>query len=168
VTALRARRGLRTSVGMLVLLAIQYGLGLTVALNAHSPPVADTTSWIGLTFDNLRWALGHGSIVLTIHAVVGLALLVCSLAVLALSLSADKKLRVTSVMGTLAVLGAGCSGLGFLDTTQPWVSEMMGACFFVAAVAYIALCGMYGARAPLDATTSEPETSVSPGEHTDG
>lgn len=126
---------------MLVLLMVQFLVGMFVNLFVGIPPVhpGASDSYIRGAIFGLAWAITRGAPALAIHAAVGLLLTLGSLALLAISvLSGRRLLIVTTALALLGILGAGLSGTGFLNYNEDRQTFLMAVGFSVAVGAYVA------------------------------
>ena len=130
----RLRRG---CLAVLVLLVVEYGLGMYVNLYV-TVPRADRGGGLGS-------AISAGPPVLSVHAVVGLALGLAAVGVLAQSIAARQwAVSALSVIGLAALAFASAAGAGFTSTGDAAESMAMSVMTGVALVAYAV--GLYTLR----------------------
>lgn len=126
---------------MLVTLLVQFLLGMWVNLFVDIPkdhPGANPPEYFSGVVTNVTWAILHGpSILLVLHAVLGLILVAgaISFAVLAIR-SGPRSLAIAGVAGGLAVLFAGFNGGSFLNYHEDFSSMIMASFFAIAMGAY--------------------------------
>ncbi len=119
----------RTSLAALVLLLIQYGIGIGVNLYA-TVPAADLGHSIGTAISN-----GPGA--LTVHIVLGLLLILAAAGLVVQAIIARRAgVIVTSVIGMLALVGAAAQGAAFVDKGHPSASMIMAILTGVALLCY--------------------------------
>jgi hypothetical protein len=132
-----ARRisGLRlNSLAIMLMLLIEYGIGMSVNLDT-TVPKADQGIGIGKAFGR---ALSNPPAALAVHAAFGLLLVVAGIFVLVRAFLARHPLViVTSVIGLLAILAAGLSGSSFVNTGRDSSSMTMALAAGVAMLCYL-------------------------------
>ena len=133
-------RGL--TVVILVLLAAQFLLGMAVNLFVPIPanhPGANPPEYFSGVFQSVKWAVTSSSspLWLLLHASLGLALVVLTLALLISTIIARKGgwIAVASI-GFIGVLGAGFNGGSFLNYNQNFSSMLMAVGFILAMLTY--------------------------------
>jgi hypothetical protein len=127
----RALRG--NSFGTLVMLVVQYGLGIGVTLFVNVPD-ADKNSGVGGAFGK---AMSNGPAALATHAGIGLLLIVSSVAALVRALLLRRPaVVVPSALGLLSIIGAAFSGAAFVDKGQNSASMTMAVLTGVALLCY--------------------------------
>jgi hypothetical protein len=143
------RRTLGFALGMLI---IQFLLGMTVNLFVTIPsnhPGARPPEYFGGVVTSVSWAVLHGGLWLTLHAVWGLVLVLAALGTLAQAIRLGGGGRITlAALGFVGVLGAGFNGGSFLNYNQDFSSMIMATFFAWAVIAYavgIFLTGRPGA-----------------------
>jgi heme A synthase len=105
----------RASLAALILLLIQYGIGIGVNLYV-SVPAADH----GRTIST---AISSGPGALTVHIVLGLLLILAAAALVVQAIMARHPgVIATSVIGLLALVGAAAQGAAFVDQAHPSAS----------------------------------------------
>jgi hypothetical protein len=122
--------GLRqASLAALVLLVIQYGIGIGINLYV-TVPAADHGHSIGT-------AISNGPGVLAAHIVIGLLLILAAAALVVQAIRARHPgLIVTSVIGLLALVGAAAQGAAFVSNARPSASMTMAVLTGVALLSY--------------------------------
>jgi hypothetical protein len=102
----------RSSLGQLLILLVQAGLGMVVNLYA-SLPAADQGKGVMASFGD---AVAKGPASLAIHAIVGMLVLInaCMLIVFSLTVR-SMTARVCSAIGLVCVIGAAMSGAAFVN-----------------------------------------------------
>ncbi len=119
----------RASLAALVLLVVQYGIGIAVNLYV-SVPKADHGQKIGKIISN-------GPAGLTIHIVLGLLLILAAIGLVVQAVIArHRALIVISVIGLLALIGAAAQGASFVDNGHPSASMVMAILTGVAILSY--------------------------------
>jgi hypothetical protein len=153
VTAPHWRPGRLLSVNLAacVLLVIQYLLGMVVNLYVVLPgrhPGAGARNYFTGAASGLTWVMAHGPGWAAAHAAFGLALVLAALASIALTWRQGGRMaRATSVLGALAVVGAGFNGASFLNYGHDFSSMIMAGLWALALACY--LTGMFlAARRP--------------------
>ena len=153
VTAPHGRPGRLLSVNLAacVLLVIQYLLGMVVNLYVVLPgrhPGAGAGNYFTGAASGLAWVMAHGPGWAAAHAAFGLALVLAALASIALTWRQGGRMaRATSVLGALAVVGAGFNGASFLNYGHDFSSMIMAGLWALALACY--LTGMFlAARRP--------------------
>ncbi len=139
----RALRPLATI--MLVLQLAQFLVGMVVNLYVQIPPVHPGTQGaspfsenLPQTVQGLGWALAHGELALRVHVALGLLLGLTALSLLGLAIAARRRAWVVaSLVGFLAIVGAGVNGVAFLNAGgHAFNSLAMSVNFLLALVAY--------------------------------
>ncbi len=131
----------RTEFGLIIALLAQYLLGMVVNLFVKIPeshPGAKPPEYFSGVFQSLGWAVTDGGgLWLTLHAGLGLLLVLGSLAALLLSIgSHDRAAVTTTVVGFVCVLGAGFNGGSFLNYGEDFSSMIMASLFAIALGSY--------------------------------
>jgi len=134
-------RTLRWMLLTAVLLVIaQSGIGMVVNLYVVVPgrhPGAKPANYFAGSFHSVVWALSHGAAALTVHATLGLALVVFVIGVAIHGLrTGQRAVTVWSVLGGLFVIGAGFNGASFLDFNDNISSLIMAMLAFAAIGSY--------------------------------
>ncbi len=119
----------RASLAALVLLLVQYGIGIGVNLYV-TVPAADREHSIGTAISN-----GPGA--LTVHIVLGLLLILAAAGLVVQAIRARHGgVIVTSVIGLLALVGAAAQGAAFVNKSHPSASMTMAILTGVALLCY--------------------------------
>lgn len=136
-----ARRLLHVNFAACLLLLVQYLLGMAVNLFVVIPahhPGAGASNYFAGTVAGLGWLIPDGPAWAAAHAALGLALVVAALASLAFSLRQGSRVNaVTSVLGALAILGAGFNGASFLTYGKNISSMIMAGLWALALACYL-------------------------------
>jgi hypothetical protein len=124
-----------------VLLLIQYLLGMVVSVYVVLPvrhPGAGANDYFTGAASGLAWVISDGPGWAAAHAAFGLALAVAALASIALARRQDGSLAlVLSVLGALAIVGAGFNGASFLDYGHAFSSMIMAGLWALALACYL-------------------------------
>ncbi|MDQ1551211.1 MAG: hypothetical protein QOD50_633 [Actinomycetota bacterium] len=126
--------GLRAnSLAALVMLILEFGLGVIVNLYAEIPKTDH-----GLTFITaLIAAIVNGPISLAIHAILGTLLLItAAICIVRAARTRIANIVVFSIIGLIAILAAWGSGTGFIGTGDDGASLTMGLATAVAILSY--------------------------------
>lgn len=156
--------------GTLITLVVQFLLGMATNLFVDIPlkhPGANPPEYFSGVFQSVTWAILHGpSVWLTLHAIVGLLLVVFGFRLLVPAVrSRNGVVITTAVVGAIAMLGAGFNGGSFLNYNEDFSSMIMASLFAVAVTAYV--IGLYvlplqpgfrtqGARSPAPPAAPSP------------
>jgi hypothetical protein len=123
-----------------VLLLVQYLLGMVVNVYVVLPgrhPGAGAGDYFTGAVSGLAWVISDGPGWAAAHAAFGLALAVAALAGIALARRQDGRLAlVLSVLGALAIVGAGFNGTSFLDYGHAFSSLIMAGLWALALACY--------------------------------
>jgi hypothetical protein len=133
--------------GTLITLVLQFMLGMATNLFVQIPtnhPGANPPEYFSGVAQSVTWAILHGpSIWLVLHAVLGLLIVLSAFGLLFRTFRTRNRLAITtSVIGALAVLGAGFNGGSYLNYHQDFSSMIMATFFAIAVTAY--LVGLFG------------------------
>jgi hypothetical protein len=129
----------RASLAALVLLLIQYGIGIGVNLYV-TVPAADQGHTIGS-------AISNGPAALTVHIVLGLLLILAAAYLVVRAIVARHPgVIVTSVIGLLALVGAAEQGSAFVDKGHASASMTMAILTGVALLCYGISLYLLGSR----------------------
>jgi hypothetical protein len=127
----------RTSVSAVVLLLIEYGIGIGVNLYV-TVPHADQGHGIGT-------AIARGPAALSVHVVVGLLLLVAAVGLLVQSFLARLPIVIAaSAIGLVAIGGAVWAGSSFVSDGSSAASMTMAVVTGVAVLSYVASVYLLG------------------------
>jgi hypothetical protein len=127
--------------GALITLMAQFLLGTATNLFVQVPlnhPGANPPEYFSGVLQSVTWAILHGpSLLLTAHAVLGLVLLLFGIRVLVSAIrSRNRMATTTSVIGAVAILGAGFNGGSYLNYHEDFSSMIMATFFAIAVIAY--------------------------------
>lgn len=127
--------------GALITLVAQFLLGMVTNLFVKVPlshPGANPPEYFSGVFESVTWAIVHGpSLWLTAHAVLGLALVLFGFRLLVPAIrSRHRPTIVTSIIGAVAMLGAGFNGGSYLNYHEDFSSMIMASFFGIAVIAY--------------------------------
>lgn len=133
--------------GTLITLVLQFMLGMVTNLFVQIPtnhPGANPPEYFSGVAQSVTWAILHGpSIWLVLHAVLGLLIVLSAFGLLFRTFRTRNRLAITtSVIGAVAVLGAGFNGGSYLNYHQDFSSMIMASFFAIAVTAY--LVGLFG------------------------
>jgi hypothetical protein len=134
----------------LAILIVQFLLGTTANLFVKIPadhPGANPPEYFGGLVTSVSWAILHGRLWLTLHAALGLVLVLAALGTLVQAIRLRGGGRVTpAALGFVGVLGAGFNGGSFLNYQEDFNSMLMAVGFALTTAAYAAL--LYSIPAP--------------------
>jgi len=137
-----AGRLLRVNLGACLLLLIQYLLGMAVNVFIVLParhPGAGAGNYFTGAASGLTWVIAHGPVWAAVHAAFGLALAVAALGSIALAWRQPGRLAIgASVLGALAIVGAGFNGVSFLNYGHAFSSMIMAGLWALALACYLA------------------------------
>ena len=149
------KRVLAVDLAACCLLLAQYLLGMVVNVFVVLParhPGANAGDYFSGAAAGLAWVIAQGPGWAAVHAAFGLALAAAALASIALARRQDGRLALAlSVLGALAIVGAGFNGVSFLDYGHAFSSMIMAGLWALALAAYLAgalLAALAGRRAP--------------------
>ena len=125
--AVRLARLRRSSLGAVVMLIVQFILGMIYNLYGTAPT---STKSIGL----------FSSPDLALHVILGFLLLIAAIGQLVQAIGARHRLTIwLSAIGLLSIIGAGFAGLGFAGSGAAGASLGMSLAFATALVCYVVL-----------------------------
>jgi hypothetical protein len=134
------RRTLGITLAMLI---AEFLLGTTVNLFVKVPgdhPGANPPEYFGGLVTSVSWAILHGGLWLTLHAALGLLLVLAALGTLVQAVRLRGGGRITlAALGFVGVLGAGFNGGSFLNYHEDFSSMLMAFGFALGMAAYLAL-----------------------------
>jgi hypothetical protein len=137
-----AGRLMAVNASVCLLLLIQYLLGMVVNLFVALParhPGAGASDYVTGSASGLAWMISDGPAWAAAHAAFGMALALAALAAIALTWRRGSRLAtVTSVLGALAILGAGFNGASFVDYGHDFSSMIMAGLWALALACYLA------------------------------
>jgi hypothetical protein len=120
----------QVSLGALIMLVVQYGLGIVLNLYI-AVPAADAHA-------GLAQEIANGPLMLTLHALLGLALIVAALVLLVRAIRLeDRAVAVLAAAGLTAIGGAFATGEIFVRNGQNGASLAMALLAGVALLCYI-------------------------------
>ena len=123
-----------------LLLLVQYLLGMATNLYVTLPgrhPGADAGDYFTGLASGLAWVIPDGPAWAAAHAAFGLALVLAAFAAIALTRrQASRVATGTSVLGALAILGAGFNGMSFLNYGHAFSSMIMAGLWALALACY--------------------------------
>jgi hypothetical protein len=130
------------TLGLLVIVLIQYAVGMVVNLFVKVPPGhpgAKPSNYFAGSASSVAWAVAHGSAALALHAALGIALVVAAITGAVLTGSLGRlRLTVAGYLGAACVVGAGFNGASFLDFGHD-ISSLIMALLAAAAIACYAV-----------------------------
>jgi hypothetical protein len=131
----------RTEFALVIALLAQYLLGMVVNLFVKIPeshPGAKPPEYFSGVVQSLGWVVTHGGgLWLTLHAGLGLLLVLGSLAALILSIgSHDRAAVTTTAVGFVCLLGAAFNGGSFLNYGEDFSSMIMATLFAIGMGSY--------------------------------
>lgn len=133
------RRTLGFALGLLV---AQFLLGMAVNLFVTIPPDhpgAHPPEYFGGVVTSVTWSILHGGLWLTLHAALGLVLVLGAVGTLVQATRLGGGARITlAALGLIGVLGAGFNGGSFLNYNQNFSSMLMAVGLALATSVYIA------------------------------
>jgi len=142
----------RTLGFLLAMLIVQFLLGMAATLFVSIPdnhPGANPPEYFSGVVASVSWAILHGGLWLTLHALLGLVLVLAALGTLVQAIRLGTGARIAlAAIGFVGVLGAGFNGGSFLNYHEDFSSMLMAVGFALAMSAYVAL--LY--RAPAAST----------------
>lgn len=126
---------------MLVLLLVQFGLGIGTNLYVRVParhPGVNAGNYFAGVGKGIAWVIPHGAVALAAHAALGLALIVVGIALTVRSIASRRRgCLVSAVVGLLAIVAAGFNGISFLNYGHDVSSLVMGLLWAVAVLSYV-------------------------------
>ena len=136
-----AGRLLAVNFAACLLLLVQYLLGIAVNLYVTLPgrhPGAGASNYFAGLASGLAWVIPDGPAWAAAHAAFGLALVLAAFAAIALTRrQASRVATGTSVLGALAIVGAGFNGVSFLNYGHAFSSMIMAGLWALALACYI-------------------------------
>jgi len=140
----------RTLGFVLAMLIVQFLLGMAVTLFVTIPtnhPGANPPEYFGGVVTSVTWAILQGGLWMTLHAALGLVLVVAALGSLVQAIRLGGPGRITlAAVGFVGVLGAGFNGGSFLNYHEDVSSMLLAVGFALALSADVAL--LYRTPAP--------------------
>lgn len=145
-----AGRLLAVNFAACMLLLVQYLLGMAVNLYVTLPgrhPGAGASNYFTGVASGLAWVIPDGPAWAAAHAAFGLALVLAALATIVLTRrQASRAATVTSVLGALAIVGAGFNGMSFLNYGHDFSSMIMAGLWALALACYLTGLFLAGRR----------------------
>ena len=133
-----------------LLLLIQYLLGMAVNLYVTLPgrhPGAGAGNYFAGAVSGLGWVISAGPGWAAAHAAFGLALVVAAVASIALTWRQGGRMATaTSVLGALAIVGAGFNGVSFVNYGHDFSSMIMAGLWALALACYLAAMFLAASR----------------------
>src|SRR5216683_7768098 len=130
----------RLTILMLLLLAVQFLLGMVVNLFVQVPsvhPGVGASNYFQGVVQGVAWALVHAPLGLLVHAIVGLLLFLTSLILIGFAIAARRRAWIiVSVVGLLGIVAAGFNGASFMNYGHNFSSLLMSIGFLLSAVPY--------------------------------
>jgi hypothetical protein len=134
------RRQLAVNVAACALLLVQYLLGMVVNVFVVLPgrhPGANASDFFSGAVAGLGWVVASGPAWAAAHAAFGMAIAAAAIAAVVFAWRGGTAARVTSVVGALAVIGAGFNGASFVDYGHSFSSMIMAGLWALALVCYL-------------------------------
>jgi hypothetical protein len=146
------RRTLGIALAMLQRAVPAWHDGEPVREDSRRSSGAYPPEYFGGLVTSVSWAILHGGLWLTLHAAVGLVLVLAALGTLVQAIRLRGGGLITlAALGVVGVLGAGFDGGSFLNYREDFSSMLMAVGFALAMAAYLAL--LYSMPAPSTART---------------
>ena len=125
---------------MLLLLAVQFLLGMVVNLFVQVPsvhPGVGASNYFQGVVQGVAWALVHAPLGLLVHVLEGLLLFLTSLILIGFAIASRRRAWIiVSVIGFIGIVAAGFNGASFMNYGHDFSSLLMSIGFLLAAVAY--------------------------------
>jgi hypothetical protein len=135
------RRQLAVNLGACALLLAQYLLGMVVNVYVVLParhPGAGAGDYFSAAAAGLAWVIADGPAWAAVHAAFGMALAAAALAAIALAWRGGGRTgTAASVVGALAVIGAGFNGASFVNYGHAFSSMIMAGLWALALACYL-------------------------------
>jgi hypothetical protein len=135
------RRLLAVNLAASFLLLVQYLLGMVVNVYIVLParhPGAGAGEYFTGAAAGIAWVISDGPAWAAAHAAFGLALAAAAIASIALTWKKGSSMGTAmSVLGALAIIGAGFNGVSFLDYGHAFSSMIMAGLWALALACYI-------------------------------
>jgi hypothetical protein len=135
------RRQLTVNIVACALLLAQYLLGMVVNLYVTLPgrhPGAGASDYLSGAAAGLSWLITDGPAWAATHAALGMALAAVALATIVSAWRGDSPAgRVASVVGALAIIGAGFNGASFVNYGHDFSSMIMAGLWALALACYL-------------------------------
>ena len=134
-------RRLAVNLGACALLLIQYLLGMVVNVYVVLPgrhPGAGAADYFSGTAAGLAWLIAEGPAWAAAHAAFGMALAAAAVAAVAVTWRRGSTAgTAVSLVGALAVIGAGFNGASFVDYGHAFSSMIMAGLWALALACYL-------------------------------
>jgi hypothetical protein len=134
-------RQLAVNLGACALLLIQYLLGMVVNVYVVLPgrhPGAGAADYFSGAAAGLAWLIADGPAWAAAHAAFGMALAAAAVAAVAVAWRRGSTAgTAASLLGALAVIGAGFNGASFVDYGQAFSSMIMAGLWALALACYL-------------------------------
>ncbi len=125
---------------MLLLLLVQFLLGMALNLFVELPtdhPGAKPPEYFSGVVQSVTWAILHGPVLLVLHASLGIFLVLAAVGVILEAVrTGPRSYAAATIVGGVAILGAGFNGGSFLNYNEDFSSMIMAALFAIAIAAY--------------------------------
>jgi hypothetical protein len=135
------RRQLTVNLAACALLLVQYLLGMVVNVYVVLPgrhPGAKASDYFSGAVAGLGWLITNGPAWAAAHAAFGMAIAAAAIAAVAIAWRrGGTAARATSVVGALAVIGAGFNGASFVNYGQSFSSMIMAGLWALALACYL-------------------------------
>jgi hypothetical protein len=139
--------------GVMITLVAQFLLGMATNLFVQVPlhhPGADPPEYFSGVVQSVTWAILHGPLWLVLHAGLGLLLVIFGFRLLIPAIrSRHRPTVITSIVGAIAMLGAGFNGGSYLNYHEDFSSMIMASFFAIAITAYA--IGLWALPSPQEA-----------------
>jgi hypothetical protein len=135
------RRLLAVNLGACALLLAQYLLGMAVNVYVVLPgrhPGAGAGDYVSGAAAGLAWVIADGPAWAAVHAAFGMVLAAAALAAIALAWRGGSRAgTAASVVGALAIIGAGFNGASFVNYGHAFSSMIMAGLWALALACYL-------------------------------
>jgi hypothetical protein len=157
-----AGRVVVVNIGACALLLIQYLLGMVVNVYVVLPsrhPGAGAGDYLSGAAAGLAWVVADGPAWAAAHAAFGMALAATALAAIALAWRrGGSGGRAASIVGALAIIGAGFNGVSFVNYGHAFSSMIMAGLWALALACYLA--GAILAYRPQSIAPAKPQLAL--------
>ncbi len=120
----------KLGIAVLLVLSLEYILGMATALFVTFP--SDDSA-------KILWKFAGSQLLLALHMIVGMLLLVFSIAILGVAVKQKtKKWIFFGVVGIVSILAATATGSQFVSTQNAMQSFLMSVFFMISCMAYVA------------------------------
>jgi len=128
------------TLGEILALLLKFIAGMTVNLFVELPkyhPGSNSIEYFSGIVKGIIWAIGSGTFYLGFHVILGLLIIVVSIVIIIFSVTVRERIwLVCSVIGWVAVTGAGINGVSFVNYGKEYSSLIMSIGFLVGIVCY--------------------------------